>query len=115
MSRPFTEMLADLEGGRTAEDLTSAMTELTSAVMAFRKGGTLTLTIGVQPNGETSLEIGSKIKTNIPEPGREKTIMFADEFGGLRREDPRQPRLPLREVERPVVKEISATNETKQV
>lgn len=115
MSRPFIEMLADLEGGRTAEDLTSAMTELTSAVVALRKGGTLTLTIGVQPNGETSLEIGAKIKSNIPEPGREKTIMFADEFGGLRREDPRQPRLPLREVERPVVKEVDEKHELKQV
>ena len=80
MSRPFIDVLAELEGGRTLEDLTSALTEVCSQVMAVRKGGDLTLKLQVTPNGETSVEVRTSVKTNIPEPARERTIMFADEF-----------------------------------
>ena len=115
MSRPFTDVLAELEAGRTAEDLTSALTELTSQVMAVRKGGSLTLKIVVSPNGETSLEVRADIKVNAPEPPRERTILFADEFGGLRRENPRQHKLPLREVAAQEPKEVPETEALKQV
>jgi len=107
MSRPFIEVLADLEGGMTVNDLTSALTELTSQVMTVRKGGTLALKITVTPNGETSVEVRANIKINAPELPRERTILFADEFGGLRRDNYRQPSLPLREVETKPLKDIS--------
>jgi hypothetical protein len=115
MSRPFIDVLAELEAGRTVEDLTSALTELTSQVMAVRKGGYLDLKISVSPNGETSVELRAAIKVNAPEPARERTIMFADEFGGLRRENPRQHALPLREVNRPEPREVPETATLKQV
>ncbi len=115
MSRPFLEVLADLEAGRTAEDLTSALTELTSQVMACRKGGHMDLKIHVSPNGETSVEVRATIKVNAPEPARERTIMFADEYGGLRRENPRQHALPLREVTVREAREVPETTILKQV
>lgn len=115
MSRPFIDVLSELEGGTVAADLTSAMTELTSQVMSVRKGGTLDLKLHVSPNGETSLEVRATIKVNAPEPARARTILFADEFGGLRREDPRQARLPLREVAQPVAREVPESTTLKQV
>ena len=115
MSRPFIDVLAELEAGRTAEDLTSALTELTSQVMAVRKGGHLDLKIHVSPNGETSVEVRATIKVNAPEPARERTILFADEFGGLRRENPKQHRLPLREVNVPDAREVPEAANLKQV
>ena len=115
MSRPFIDVLAELEAGRTSEDLTSGLTELTSQVMAVRKGGDMTLKIHVTPNGETSVEIRATIKINAPEPARERTIMFADEFGGLRRENPRQHKLPLREVTAQEPREVHEPTTLKQV
>lgn len=115
MSRPFTDVLADLEGGRLLEDLSSGMTELVSQVMALRKAGNMTLKINVTPNGETSVDVRAKIDVNAPEPTRESTIMFADESSGLRRENPRQFKLPLREVAAAEVREIPETKELKQV
>ena len=107
MSRPFIEVLGDLEGGLVVNDLTSALSELTSQVMAVRKAGSLTLKVNVKPNGETSVEVLADIKVNAPEPPRERTILFADEFGGLRRDNWRQPQLPLREVETKPLKDIA--------
>lgn len=115
MSRPFIDVLAELEAGRTAEDLTSALTELTSQVMAVRKGGHMDLKIHVSPNGETSVEVRATIKVSAPEPARERTILFADEYGGLRRENPRQHALPLRDVTRQEPREIPETATLKQV
>jgi len=115
MSRPFIEVLADIEGGRLLEDLTSGLTELVSQVIAVRKGGVMTLKIGVSPNGETSVEVRAKVDINAPEPPRERTIMFADEFGGLRRHNPRQMHLPLREISAAPLRDVPETKELKQV
>lgn len=115
MSRPFVEVLADIEGGRLLEDLTSGLTELVSQVLAVRKGGGMTLKIDVSPNGETSVEVRAKVNVNAPEPPRERTIMFADEAGGLRRDNPRQMRLPLREVSPAALHDVPETKELRQV
>jgi hypothetical protein len=115
MSRPFVEVLSDLEGGRLLEDLNSGLTELVSQVMAIRKGGTMTLKIGVLPNGETSVEVRAKMDVNAPEPARESTIMFADDASGLRRENPRQMKLPLREVQQPETRVIAEATTVRTV
>jgi hypothetical protein len=115
MSRPFIEVLAELEGGMVGSDLTSALGELTSQVMAVRKPGHMDLKIHVSPNGETSVEVRAVIKVNAPEPARERTILFADEFGGLRRENPRQMKLPLRDVNQQEAREIPEAPTLKQV
>jgi hypothetical protein len=115
MARPFVEELADLEGGRLIEDLTAGMSDLIAQVMAVRKGGTLTLKIGILPNGETSVEVRGKIDINAPEPARESTIMFVDPEGGLRRDNPRQLRLPIDIGDYPDVKEIKSKVQLREV
>lgn len=115
MSRPFIDVLAELEGGLVASDLTSSLTELTSQVMSVRKGGHLDLKIHVSPNGETSVEVRATIKVAAPEPARERTILFADEYGGLRRENPRQMALQLRDVAKLETREIPENVTLKQV
>ncbi len=110
MSRPFVEVLGDLEGGSVVSDLTQALSDLTSQVLAVRKPGHLILKIHVSPNGDTSIEVRAEIKANAPEPPRERTILFADEFGSLRRDNPRQLGLPLREVSTQPLKDIANGN-----
>ena len=98
MTRPFTEVLGDLEGGSVADDLSVELADLTSQVMAVGKAGTLTLVVHVTPNGANSVEVRAEIKQKAPEPPRERTILFVGDDGSMIRQNPRQFALPLREV-----------------
>jgi len=57
MTRPFSEVLNDMSGGRVALDLTAAVTEVTKAV---------------EKTGKLALTIPQKIKLGIP-------VYFGDE------------------------------------
>lgn len=113
MGRQFADILGDLEGGQVVADLTTELNDLTSQVMALRKAGVLDLKIHVLPNGENSVEVRCVITSKAPEPARERTIMFADEHGGLRRENPRQMKLGLREVAPAQRRELPETQEAR--
>ncbi len=101
MSRPFPEVLRDLAGGEIAADLDKRLAECVEAVLAHHGVAQLTLTLKVKPNSQHTVEIDPAIKTKLPEPARARTMMFVDEHFGLRREDPRQQKLELRQVETP--------------
>ena len=98
MSRPFTETLADLAQGATAEELTEGLTELVSAVIALRDKGSMTLKLDVRPNGDNSVKIQPTIKVSPPLLPSPMSFMFVDGNYGLTTRDPRQPNLPLRDV-----------------
>lgn len=95
--RPFTEVIGDLRSG-ALDQLNAKLDELVEAVIETRKPGELTFKIKIKPNGDGSVEIEDDIKAKVPELPRGKTIMFVDADNSLRRSDPRQPDLPLREV-----------------
>lgn len=98
MARPFADVLRDLSGGQTYEELGSRLTEIVQAVMEHRKGGELVIKLKVKPNGESSVMITDEIKSKVPEGARGETLFFATMGGSLVREDPRQEKLPLRSV-----------------
>lgn len=98
MSRAFADVLRDLAGGTTYEELGTRLTEVVQAVMETRKTGSLTIALKVKPNGESSVIITDEIKSKIPEGTRGETLFFATSAGTLVRDDPRQEKLPLRSV-----------------
>jgi hypothetical protein len=98
MSRPFADVLRDLTGGQTYDDLTLQLGELVNAVIEHRKAGELTLKLAIAPNGEGSVKIKDKVTVKSPEPTRGETLFFTTSSGSLVRNDPRQERLPLRDV-----------------
>jgi len=96
--KPFTDTLGEIEGGQILRDLTEALRNVTHAVRETRKKGKLTLTIELVPTGRGSIEAHADYKAVEPEHDRPSTTFFVAPDGTLMRDDPNQPRLPLREV-----------------
>lgn len=98
MARQFTDVLGDLAGGEISSELTAALAEVVAAVRETRKVGSLALNIKVRPNGEDTVMVTADIKPKVPEPARGDTLFFTTTDGSLRRDDPQQRDLPLRDV-----------------
>lgn len=97
----FADVLRDLCGGSTYEELGGKLNEIVAAVRETRKVGELSFKLKVKYNGEIGVIIEDEIKAKVPEPSRGTTVFFADDSGNLLRRDPRQPDLPLRSVDTP--------------
>lgn len=95
----FADVLRELCGGATYDELGGKLNEVVAAVRETRKVGELSLKLKVKINGEIGVTIEDEIKAKIPEPSRGTTVFFADDSGNLLRRDPRQSELPLRAVE----------------
>lgn len=96
--RPFTDVIGDLENGYLLKELTTKVYEIVRAVRETRKPGALSLKVKISPTGRGSVELDAKVDATIPEHDRPTTTFFMSHDGTLLRNDPNQPRLPLREV-----------------
>jgi hypothetical protein len=96
--QPFGDILAAMNGD-LYEEAGAKLQDLVTAVMESRKAGTFQLTLKIKPNGERMVEIIPDLKVKAPEASPPNTMFFASSGGTLLRDDPAQPRLPLREVE----------------
>lgn len=96
--RALTDVIGDLNRGRTFHELNQELAKVVEAVKATGKGGSLTFSLKIAPNGVDSVELSADIKTKIPVPSQTKTLMFISADNSLVRSDPRQKDLPLREV-----------------
>lgn len=100
--RPFAAVLTDLAAGKVHARLTEQIADLTAAVAATGRKGTLTIQLEVKPvkTGQTNgpLQVTAKSVLKAPEgdDAAPVTIFFADDAGNLTRDDPNQPMLPLR-------------------
>jgi hypothetical protein len=81
------------------EELTAAVYEIIEAVMETRKPGRLKLTLAFAPTGKGTVVVAADYDTTVPEHDRDQTTFFVGDDYSLQRDDPRQHRLPLREVE----------------
>jgi hypothetical protein len=97
--KPFTDILGDLENGDLLAEITTDIYALVRAVQDTRKPGAFKLTLKMVPTGRASVEIEADYDVKIPEHDRPNTTFFVDGQGTLLRNDPMQPRLPLREVD----------------
>lgn len=95
--RPFVQVLQDQRNGALATALTDAYAGLIQAAMDHEKKGTLTLTITVSPqkDGESVL-VSDRLVVKAPQATPRPSVFFAGPDGSLTRENPRQPRLPMR-------------------
>lgn len=96
--RPFADVVRQIDGGVFYDDLTAQLAEVVQAVSATGKTGELTLKLKVKPNGSNSVSIIEQVTAKVPEPPRGATIFFVTEAGDLLRDDPRQAKLPLRDM-----------------
>lgn len=98
--RPFAAILQDIGGGRLAARASAQLAELTAAVAATGKKGQITLVLKVEPlkkADQNTLVVTGSSTAKVPEAddASPTSVFFADDSGNLRRDDPRQPTLPL--------------------
>lgn len=93
--RPFGAFLHELAKGRTHDELSRALRELTSAVKDTRRPGSLTLRIDIKPHkNDTAVTVSDKVTVKIPDFERLDSIFFVDD-GNLVRNDPHQQTFDL--------------------
>lgn len=97
--KPFTDTLNALRYGELSDELTQQLHDLTAQCVKTGKAGALTLTLSLKPGKAGQFEIVDDVKVKPPKADRGTSIMFVAEGGVLQREDPRQRKLDLREVD----------------
>jgi hypothetical protein len=102
--RPAAAVLQEIGGGKLHTRISEQLAELTAAVIDTGKKGELTLKLTVAPikagNTSTLIVTGSStVKKPAGDADSPSSVFFPDRAGNLRRDDPNQPTLPLRQVE----------------
>lgn len=89
--RPFGDFLAELRRGAVADELSEALHELLAAVQDTQKPGSISLTIkvGIQKN-TTAVSIADVVAKKIPARPRPESLWFVDHNGNPTRRDPSQ-------------------------
>ena len=105
----FNATVAQLNNGRTQQELSEALSELVQACRATNKVGEITLKIKVRPDGASGqCFLEDQISTNLPKFDRSKTLFWGTQEGNLQRTNPAQHELDVRAVQ-------DATPQTKQL
>ena len=102
--RPFADALREINGGKSHDELSVALRDLTASVKETGRKGTLTYQVTIAPmkGNPDVLQVSDKVVARIPEPDRKASIFFADAAGNLTRTDPAQLTFEsLREVPTP--------------
>lgn len=95
-TRPFADVIRDIDKGRLHAELSDKTQELIAAVMDVRKAGTIQVTIKVEPSKASGMvEVSATTATKTPKTSR-TSMFFVDSDHNLRRDNPDQPTLPLR-------------------
>ncbi|MFD9992066.1 hypothetical protein ACFWXT_29600 [Bacillus cereus] len=91
MIRPFGDFLAELRRGAVANELSEALHELLAAVENTDKPGSITLTLKVgRQKNTTALSIADVVTKKIPTRPRPESLWFVDQHGNPSRNDPSQ-------------------------
>lgn len=93
-TRPFADVLRELDKGRVHTELSDKLQELIVAVQDVRKGGTIQLTIKVDSaKADGMVEVSANVATKTPRRAR-TSVFFVDDEHNLHRNDPRQLVVP---------------------
>lgn len=96
--RPFMDFLREHRNGLTHDELTDNLNDLVASVAETGKGGKITITFNVKPNGEGAVMVLDEVKTTKPKPTKGGSLFFITPENNLVRQDPRQAELSLREI-----------------
>lgn len=91
--RDFGSFLLEQARGKTHDELSQALQDVTKKVIETGKKGSLTLTLSIGLLGKDPSEglvITDEIKTKIPEHDRPSSVFYPDRQGNLSRRDPNQ-------------------------
>lgn len=94
--RPFAAWLREQASGKTHDELSEALWDLTQRVQETGKKGTLTLVVTVEPMPKTDGQVlvtHDEIKLKLPEYSRDASVAYVDRDGNLCRNNPLQPEL----------------------
>jgi hypothetical protein len=101
--RTFGRLLASLEDGELESEATHKLARLTLELIkqAENQGkakGELTLKLKLSADSGGTVTIDGAVDTKEPKPLRARTHLWLDKTGALLNENPKQTKLPLREV-----------------
>lgn len=101
--RPIADVLRDLGQGALVDEAGVMLQALVREVQGAGKKGVMTLRIEVAPMKGDSGAVMVHAKTDVRPPATEPigAVFFADDDGVLTKDDPRQMKLPLRDVTGP--------------
>jgi hypothetical protein len=95
----FNATVAQLNNGRTQQELSEALNELVQACRDTNKVGEITLKIKVRPDGASGQYfLEDQMNVTLPKFDRAKTLFFGTPEGNLQRTDPAQGDLDIRTV-----------------
>jgi hypothetical protein len=93
------DTLKALRYGQAEAELSEAISEAVQAARDTGKQSVITMKITIKPQGNSGQYfITDEISTKLPKLPKEQTIMFGTPEGNLLRDDPRQQKLPLRDL-----------------
>jgi hypothetical protein len=98
--RLFADVLRDMRGGQSHDELSESLAALVRACLETGRGGEITYTLSVKPlkNSGEAVEVCDKIGMKEPRNERGSSLFFVTAGGDLTRNNPRQTPLDLREV-----------------
>lgn len=97
--KPFTDVVGEIRDGDLLAELTEELYAVMAAVRETRKAGSIKLAIKISPTGRDTVTLDAVHDSVIPKEPNPGTTFFVGRDNSLHRQDPNQPRLPLREVE----------------
>ena len=99
-SRAFHDFLREYRRGAAHDELSDALQELVGDIAQEGKAGKLVFTLNIKPaeSKDGALSITDEIKVVPPKKTKGGSIFFVSPENNLVRDDPKQQRLPLREV-----------------
>ena len=94
-TRPFADVLREMNKGRTHNETSMALQDLVAAVLDTGKPGTLTLVLKISSaKSHDMVVIEDDVKVKKPQ-ARAASLFYVDDQYNVRREDPNQDPLPL--------------------
>lgn len=88
--RTFADTINVLRYGSLARELDESLRDLVHECCEHGKGGSITLTLALNPKKGAAFEITDDIKVKKPKPNKGVSLMFPTPDGMLSRNDPRQ-------------------------
>lgn len=95
----FNGLIELLRHGEVRDELNAHLGEAIAATKSTLKVSTVTIKLTIKANGIDSYRIIDDIKSTLPKHDKNPTIVFPDVSGQLVRDDPRQRKLDLQQVE----------------
>jgi hypothetical protein len=86
----FIATIQGIRDGQLVSLLTDELQDVITSVIEHSKGGSISLKLKIEPNGDNAVTITSEVDAKQARPAVGKAIFYADTGGTLHRRDPRQ-------------------------